>query len=292
MLRIACMTLLVATLGCGGSVGDDDPDVADVGDAEDRPWDGHAEDGDGLEIRDGRPEEGSEADAIEPETDSVEPPDGADVGPCPAGEPCDDGDSCTENTRCNADGVCSGGNPVACDDVNPCTDDSCVASTGCVFTANTLACDDGDPCTVGDVCADGGCVPGPGTGGWYPDVDDDGFGDADATPVCAATGPAGTVADSSDCCDSVADARPDQTEWFDVGYTCGAGSTFDYDCDGTEETRYADAGECRHDAGGTCTPILGWQGATTPTCGASRAFVTGCDATCRATTETRTQECR
>ncbi len=236
MSRIACMTLLVAALGCGGSVDDDDPDAADAegSDTTDEVED-HGDwqlgDGDGQEIRDGRPEEGSEPDAVEPE---------ADVGPCPAGEPCDDG----------------------------------------------------NPCTVGDACADGRCVPGPGAGGWYPDADGDGFGDAHATPVCTATAPPGTVADSSDCCDSVADARPDQTAWFAADYTCGAGPTFDYDCSGTEEPRWAEHGECRREAGGTCTSILGWQGATTPVCGAGRAFVTGCDATCRATTEARTQECR
>jgi hypothetical protein len=300
-----CSLLLGLAAGCsGGTTGNDDEigdvlDGSDDGDAGDRSGDGHPEDGDGMEIRDGRTETESDTapdavdDGSEPDAAADgEPADGTDAGPCPVGEPCDDGEPCTEETVCGADGACGGGRPTVCDDGNLCTDDACRAGEGCFFVANTAACDDGDPCTSGDACTDGRCVPGAGVGGWYPDADDDGFGDAHATPVCSATPPAGYVADSSDCCDSVAAARPDQTEWFDVGYTCGAGSTFDYDCNGTEELRYAGAGECRHDAGGTCTPILGWQGATTPACGASRAYVTGCDATCRAATETRTQECR
>lgn len=300
-----CSLLFGLAAGCGGTT-DGDDDVGDTvdgpvdGDVGDRSGDGHPEDGDGMEIRDGRTEIESDAGpdaepdgtAPDAETDG-EPADATDAGPCPVGEPCDDGDPCTEETVCGADGTCGGGHPTACDDGNVCTDDDCRAGEGCFFTANTAACDDGDPCTTGDACADGRCAPGAGTGGWYPDADDDGFGDAHATPVCSTTPPDGWLADRADCCDSNADVRPDQTSFFAVSYSCGGGASFDYDCDGFEEAFFAEAiGECRREGPTGCAATPGWQGTTAPACGASRNYITGCDSSCRPTTEMRTQECR
>ncbi len=59
---------------------------------------------------------------------------------------------------------------------------------------------------------------------YWPDVDDDTWGDADATPVRACAPPAGYVANNGDCNDEQSDDNPDGTEVCDLR---------DNDCDGT-----------------------------------------------------------
>lgn len=70
----------------------------------------------------------------------------------------------------------------------------------------------------------------------WPDADGDGYGDENAEPVEACDEiPVGYVANADDCYDGNANAKPGQTAWFTVHR--GDGS-FDYDCDGSSETRY------------------------------------------------------
>ncbi len=61
---------------------------------------------------------------------------------------------------------------------------------------------------------------------WWPDTDQDGFGDSFANPITATNNdaPANYVRDNSDCDDSNADVHPDATEVPD--------NTIDEDCNG------------------------------------------------------------
>ncbi|MBN1772903.1 MAG: hypothetical protein JXB32_16655, partial [Deltaproteobacteria bacterium] len=154
------------------------------------------------------------------------------------------------------------------------------------------ACDDGNPCTTGDHCSGGACLAGAGLPIWFRDDDDDTYGDA-AVTVCAASAPSGYVANDDDCCDGDSRVRPDQTAWFNEAYDCGAGPSFDYDCNATEEHRWtATGGGCRS-SGTSCTSTVGFEGSAAPACGASGTWVAGCDFLfCSPTTESRTQECR
>jgi hypothetical protein len=61
---------------------------------------------------------------------------------------------------------------------------------------------------------------------WYPDVDGDGYGDADAKPTIACVGPEEQITDNRDCDDTDAEISPDATEICD-GY--------DNDCDGHDD---------------------------------------------------------
>lgn len=70
---------------------------------------------------------------------------------------------------------------------------------------------------------------------WYPDMDEDGFGDGSATPVSATIddAPAGYVRDTNDCNDSDASINPDAVEV--------AGNNIDENCNGLHAiTFYAD----------------------------------------------------
>jgi hypothetical protein len=71
---------------------------------------------------------------------------------------------------------------------------------------------------------------------YYPDTDNDGFGDALGTPVEACKAPTGFVADNTDCDDSDDSARPGATEVFydGVDQDCLGGSDFDQDGDGED----------------------------------------------------------
>ncbi|HIC30662.1 MAG TPA: hypothetical protein EYO76_01970 [Flavobacteriaceae bacterium] len=70
---------------------------------------------------------------------------------------------------------------------------------------------------------------------WYPDMDEDGYGDGSATPISASNSnaPAGYVRDTSDCNDSDASINPDAIEV--------AGNNIDENCNGLHAiTFYAD----------------------------------------------------
>ena len=70
---------------------------------------------------------------------------------------------------------------------------------------------------------------------WYPDMDEDGYGDGSATPISASNSnaPAGYVRDTSDCNDSDASINPNAVEV--------AGNNIDENCNGLYAiTFYAD----------------------------------------------------
>ena len=313
--------------GCGSGSGGDESDVDGLDAAQDGETAETPRDGDGLDVpRDGEVPEteagddggdtGCTCNDGNPCTDdSCEPVSGRCIFVANT-SPCDDGDACTTGERCT-DGRCSTGAPLACNDGNSCTtgdrcaggactgtaicndgnfctDDSCNPTTGaCIFTANSAPCEDGNPCTTSDRCSGGACWPGAGLPAWYPDADGDGFGSPSGTPVCAASMPAGYADNTQDCCDADGRVRPDQPAYFADSYTCGAGSSFDYNCNGVEEQRWSETGGgCRWGTG-SCVLTVGWQGGDVPACGVSRSWVSGCSSmTCSPTVESRTQECR
>ena len=198
-------------------------------------------------------------------------------GLCTVDAECDDGDACTGDS-CD-DGTCT---YVAlhCEDGNPCTDDACDPSVGCVFPDNAAPCDDGDPCTQPDACSAGSCRPGPSLPEWYRDADHDGVG-TDREAVCAESPPGGYVAGDGDCCDSHGDVFPGQSGFFDLAYTCGSyHESWDYDCDGTDEPRWEDLGECWIDHYGRCRATRGWDvsfGWGVPWCGEWGMWIESCE---------------
>ncbi len=105
---------------------------------------------------------------------------------------------------------------------------------------------------------------------WYPDGDNDGFGDADATPESACTAPAGKVADDSDCDDGKAGVNPAADELCSTPY--------DDDCDGaTNENNAVDVATWYAD---TDSDTFGNSGASQKACTKPTGFVgnsTDCD---------------
>jgi hypothetical protein len=160
------------------------------------------------------------------------------------------------------------------------------AQGACIQRGATAACE-----TPDGGAGDGGAADGASTctAVYYRDDDGDGFGDPEVT-LTACTAPAGYVDNADDCYDHNGDAKPGQTEYFDVHR--GDGS-FDYDCAGGETPRYPDTGAC----GGsvpTCTLTQGWDGSV-PACGTTSGWITGCDGVvtlCDKETEVRVQQCR
>ncbi len=127
---------------------------------------------------------------------------------------------------------------------------------------------------------------------FYADADGDGFGDP-LVAVLACSAPAGYVANSLDCYDGNATARPGQASYFTTDR--GDGS-FDYDCNGgaDQELRTSDPKFCVCGVQGAigCSVSTGWR-APVPACGESADFAVGGDGkTCDAIVVSVTQPCR
>ncbi len=208
---------------------------------------------------------------------------------------CGDSSLCTIDT-CDPSTGCVY-TPESCDDHNDCTGDFCDAVHGCLHSYLTGSCEDGDPCTGPDSCNDTGtCVPGPDLPVWYADADGDGFGDPGVT-ACAAAEPAGYAGNAEDCCDSEADANPDQTTYFADPFTCVGSTTpsWDYNCGGADYLRWPDYGGCNWWIT-SCNYDPGWSRAgypdpPIPDCGETGSFITGCNASCGPVYAPRRQEC-
>ena len=119
---------------------------------------------------------------------------------------------------------------------------------------------------------DAGCT----TRTCYRDSDGDTF--YGGFSVCGAC-PSGSLMTNpgmSDCADFDANVRPNQTAFFTSGYASGAGTSFDYDCDGLTERRFPrsrDGAECTSattfDA---CGLLSGWEESGPISCGAVRDY--------------------
>ena len=131
---------------------------------------------------------------------------------------------------------------------------------------------------------------------YYYDGDSDGFGDGGITQCTCSPQGLYNVTNSGDCYDGNADASPNQTGYF---ATARGDSSFDYDCNSTEEKFYnASYGGCPITIGDCVPASYGWQGSV-PACGDSAAYInsadhcsvcwTGC---CQSGSTTVTQQCR
>ena len=157
--------------------------------------------------------------------------------------------------QCGADRVshtmvksCTGATPT-------CLNGDCVA---CV-PATTRSC---GPCNDGtescnSIGAWGGtCVGGSDTHVFYRDADADGYGNPTASVTVCGAMPAGYVSNSTDCCDSDANAHPGQTAFFGTQDACGSSQIpdgFDYNCDGKDTLEYTNLNtSCTVESSGSC----------------------------------------
>lgn len=134
--------------------------------------------------------------------------------------------ACNTNTRtCGA----LGGRPDRC----PGAQEVCNAAGQCAVPGlpNGNACNQNADCQSNDCRA------------WFRDSDGDGFGSqlpGDVLRLCGPNPPNVPgqvfVANDDDCCDSNVDVRPSQTTFFEEGYVCGGGLSFDYNCRNGEES--------------------------------------------------------
>jgi hypothetical protein len=107
--------------------------------------------------------------------------------------------------------------------------------------------------------------------------------------------PSGYADNDDDCCDSEPDVFPGQTSYFCPSFTCVGTTTtsWDYNCGGADVQRWTGHGYCYHDWTGACRLVEGWNGYSTPACGVTADFVSGCTTTtCSEVVTRQCQECR
>ena len=100
---------------------------------------------------------------------------------------------------------------------------------GPTFDQPVCLLNDGQPCSSGSDCVSGQCNT------FYYDGDGDKYGSTDSSiSICGPPDapPAAYVVAAGDCCDSDANAHPNQSAFFSRADACGS---FDYNCDGFAE---------------------------------------------------------
>ena len=112
---------------------------------------------------------------------------------------------------------------------------------------------------------------------YYPDMDNDTYGDErdSGACLCGAT-PAYDVTNDNDCYDGNQQANPSQTSYFD-GYR--GDSSYDYNCDGLESPLYAEEYSCTYAVSGfslDCIETEGWA-SSVASCGATASWARGCE---------------
>ncbi len=173
-----------------------------------------------------------------------------------------------------------------CGSANQCQSGYCELSNDGATCCST-ACPAPMDCSSGDcVCSGVTCAAGHACVLWYPDVDQDGFGDGskpksgcDNLPPTDVNGHS-FVLDHTDCYDKNPDAHPGQTHYF---FTDRGDGSFDYDCNGVYDKQYRDGlgyimvcSDCKVPS--TCDPCgtnntnfytYGFGCNSSPTCGPS-----------------------
>jgi cysteine-rich repeat protein len=216
---------------------------------------------------------GASPSGVRPDTPPEDPPPEPDPycgdGTLDPGEECDDGNT-RDTDGCDRDCTYSCTEDPECDDSSVCSVDSC-DTTRHICVHGFVSCADDVECTY-DHCDDRrGCIHTL-TPTWYHDEDVDCHGDPDDTVCGLAETPRGYVENSDDCCDSNHGVHIHQSGWFAFSYDCGAGPTFDYDCDTIEEPRWLDAGRCNLPG---CRVVEGWL-EVVPGCGATGRYLVEC----------------
>jgi hypothetical protein len=177
----------------------------------------------------------------------------------------------------------------------------------CVDTNAAVHPDATEVCNHADDNCTGGADEGLPVSTYYLDVDLDGFAPNTGGSVSDCMQPMGFTSrmpissnrETVDCFPMEARAFPGQTMYFTAPIV-GADIwvAWDYDCSGTNQTRYLGGGSCSGavPCAGTTGAFVSAASGTRPTCGESGTFQLWCafDATlaCRSTTETRVQSCR
>ena len=224
------------------------------------------------------------------------------VGTCSPVRNADDTDSCSPSTStCDAVGACKLKNGPACGTGTECASGNCAdgvcCNTGC--TGSCLSCSlsgsfgtcssikgtedldtcsgtytcsplgacrlkDTQPCTMNEDCASSIC------GRFYRDTDGDGYGDTTMSATFCTAAPSATpnwAVRGDDCCDKDANVHPGQTA-YQASESTACGTTFDYDCNGSEDRQYPFTYSCTTASDGSCDPIShdGWSGGV-PACG-------------------------
>jgi hypothetical protein len=217
------------------------------------------------------------------------------VGSCVAGTCQCSGtnpNACGGNRCVNfqTDGANCGGCGVSCGNLG-CSAGRCNCPAGQTFSGGSCRLNDGQACTLGGgtPCVNG-CTQ------WFTDRDGDGFGNSNVAAVnrCgnAAPGvPAGGgtfVRLDGDCCDTDADANPDETASFSRVRSGCPGLPGDFNCDGREDKSFQSSTgngafdvlsgfETCADLGTNCDPIrLIWLGGQAPPCGTTATGASQC----------------
>jgi len=249
-------------------------------------------------------------------------------GDCQNSTVCDGAEACDLGTH-----ICAPGAAPDCDDGDACTADSCNATMGCLspsvlvdadrdgFAAITASCG-GDDCNDANPAVNPRAVEGCGTTmdmncdgmvtsmpTWYADCDRDGFARSGAQTTMACSRPTtipsscgssgqwislAPTTGSIDCIDTNSNARPGQTSYFG---TAASGSSFNYDCNGTNNYEYSTNPTfflvCQG-ASGTCAGSTFWDETRVPACGstATRSYCSSLFGTCSRRTSESTVRCR
>lgn len=199
-------------------------------------------------------------------------------GPCASSCSTGDCQPATDGAQVAACGVylCDGSSTFC---PSSCTGDAdCIAVTFCEAASCIGRLADGNACSRARQCTSGQCVT------YFRDADGDGYGNsAVAASVCGSAPPSGYVANASDCCDSDANARPGQAEWFSSANGCG---NYEYDCVGGGVRRWESTTDCTASPRTACTGSGAKWFEAVPSCGA-----TGREAHCSWTGTAQVGEC-
>ncbi len=256
---------------------------------------------------------------------------------CQSDADCDDNNPCTGAETCDKSDpkkpICKPGVAVSCTSSKPGCTGACDSNSGqCVFADNDKDdvgcdkdCEDNDPSIFPGAkeCADGkdnDCDPGTPDGKdgdckCYVDKDGDGFSSSTTGSITAVTCPpkytskAPTNSASTDCFDTRADVRPNQTTFFTKSYCRKLGipkclkKSWDYNCDAKidkqHKTLYDSTKGCRKfmlppPLKGAICAGSGWTATTVPACGKKASYVscTLLKGSCVKISSIRTQGCR